>query len=780
MNRKQHLWLLASLFMAVMALTACSSSDDTPDNPTPDTPTPGTTVTPTNMKMSALSGFVYDTNGNALSGVKVTSGTETFTTGADGGFVLNRVNSVGGRSMVRFSKSGYFDVLRSLTTADGAVWEVVMNEEYSENTARANFSASEGQQMEADDMEVTLQADGFKDDATGAAFDGYVEAKMLYLDPDDDNFGAMMPGGDLAAVRTDGSQAQLVSYGMTRVELSDYSRNKLQLADGKPATLTFPVPERFEGNTPAEIPLWSFNEQTGLWEEEGVATYDASRNVYVGTVTHFSWVNLDYPQSRATLRIVVKDQAGNAVPNLPIDLDGQRLVTTNLQGQAETYVPTQTAFYVSVHSENYGNYSPEVKIDVEAIATAGSTKTVNIVLPTLAHLSGRITNTGVGSNMATLWIEYSGKSTKKVHSDTNGLFYMNAPVGYKGEATLKVRANDGTLKSFDITLDGKDHAYDLSIATTAESGGQAVFTAKSDGKEYKFTVPNINYESLNGVSLIDDHLTVSGDNGEGYYDSGSSYNVTFDKYTEGQSAYNDVYFSFNEYSGDNYFNCSAFSPNNQPKDNKLTVTKESNGNYRFQLEGDAWLNTNDLQPANLANATVKANFTAPLLLRGKNLGRTTTKRADFPSFTPWLNGKVAEGALQITESTKLGKGILLWYFDESLGYSDYLNLKQQAQSALGDPVYSYDENEGDIAMAYFLKGGKFIMVSFCPWREKYNENDEIEMELDIYALRENHAARIQVHVLEGLNIDYNLLMGHKFRSAAAAPANYRPVWQRMK
>ena len=567
---------------------------------------------------------------------------------------------------------------------------------------------------------------------------------MFYLSPDDENFAAMMPGGDLAAVRTDGSEVQLISYGMTLVNLQSNYGNKLQLADGKPATLNFPVPEKFKNDTPSEIPLWSFNESTGLWEEEGKATYDASTQTYVGTVTHFSWVNLDYPESRSTLKVVVKDEAGNVVPNVCVDIDGQRNYFTNVKGEAELYVPINTAFYVKVHSEDYSNYSPEVKVDVDAITTAGTTKTVNITLPTLAHISGKVVNSGKGNSLSTLWIEYNGKSTKRIHNDATGQFYMNAPADYTGAAKLKLRASDGSMHTYDITLDGKDHAYTFDIKTDEATGGTITYTPSGESAK-TIIVPPVYYEDMAGVSLVDNHLSYNN------YGSGSL-TIDIDGYSESTTSYSNVKF---------YFYNDGIS--GECANGTATVTKNEYGNMRFQISGTIkygdWSTGSYVEKT----ASVKGDFTAPLLGKGKGLKNISTKSSEFPSITPWLNGKSATLGLQITESERLGTGVLLWYFNDNLNYSDYLNLKNQAKAALGDPVAVYDggdtatEDWSDMCMAYFYKDGRFIMVSYCPWRQGEEEYMQ-DQTLDFNCLFETHAGRIQVHVLENMNIDYTNLL----------------------
>ena len=745
---------LSAAFMigAMFAICACSGSDDggTPaPNPGP-TPNPygtgitdGTAVNPANMKMSALSGFVYDKAGNALSGVTVTSGTESVVTDPDGGFVLSNVNSVKGRSVVNFSLNGYVDVVRSAQSVDGDIWEVVMvSESEAGVTASVNQQVNQATRLSAGGMTVDIAADGFKNAETGAALNSseWAQSKMFYLSPDEENFAAMMPGGDLAAVRADGSEAQLISYGMTKVDLSLYGK-KLQLADGKPATVTFPVPDKYKNETPATIPLWSFNESTGLWEEEGVATYDASTNTYVGTVTHFSWINLDCATVRATLKVKVKDEAGNPVPNVRVDVDGQRDFFTNVKGESEGYVPINTPLYVTVHSEDYANYTPEVKVNVNPISTSGATETVEITLPTVAHISGKVVNAGKGNALGSLWIEYNGKSTKKVHNDAQGQFYMNAPADYTGAAVLKLRAADGAIQSYNITLDGKDHAYTLTINTDNTTGGTMTLTPEG-GTAQTIVVSPIYYDDMDGASLIDNTLS---------YD-GSSCSVTIENYSESQTSYSNVRIS--TYASDMY-------PYTETA--KATVTVNEYGNVRFQITGDAEIQ----QQGGLKKVAISTDFTVPLVAKGKILTKIASKSAEFPSFTPWINGKSATIGLQVTESAKFGKGILMWLYDENLGYSDYAALRDQAKASLGEPISEFDGGDGsegwaDMSVAYFYNAGKYVMVSYCPWREGGEDWILEEMNMGGHnmmgsisnVLQETHNGRIQIYALEGMTIDY--------------------------
>lgn len=747
-TKKLLCWAL--VIGAMFAISACSSSDDSESLPNPPNNgglSNGTAVKPVNMTMAALSGFVYDDNGNALSGVSVTSGTEKVVTASDGGFTLNNVNTVGGRSIVKFSHYGYLDIVRSVNTTNGDVWEVVMVSSYMEDYTASLYQPirNAASMNTTSGMKVDFPSNAFKYAETGETVNDnyeYSNCSMFYLSPDMENFAAMMPGGDLAAVRTDNSPAQLVSYGMTLVNLRSSYGKDLQLAEGKTATLHFPVPEKFKDNTPATIPLWSFNEETGLWEEEGEATYDENSKTYVGTVSHFSWVNLDYPEKRATLKVVVKDQAGNAVPNVRVSIDGQRESFTNTKGEIECFVPTNTDFYVTIKSEDYCNYTPEIKENVSAITTAGDTKTVQLILPTVAHISGKVMNSGKGNSLGTLWIEYNGKSLKKVHTDSQGQFYMNAPANYTGAGKLMLRASDGSIKSYDITLDGKDHAYTISIDTDESTGGSLSVTVNNQTKTY--LVPPVYYEEMNGVSIVDNILAID------VYGEESGCYLYIDNYSESKDTYTGVNISLS--SSDGRIECK----------NGATVKVSNNkyNNYTFQISGTGTTYANKEE----VNATFTGKFVAPLLAKGKQLKSVKNKSPEWPSFTPWLNGKTVTTGLQATEG-RFGTGVMLWYFGQDLGYADYLNLKKQAQQALGEPVSCNDsgdtapEGGGDMSVAYFFKDKQFVMVSYCPWRDDTEEEALEHYQLyDFSAIRETHAARIHVHAFQNMEIDYTDLL----------------------
>jgi hypothetical protein len=218
------------------------------------------------------------------------------------------------------------------------------------------FETSEGKTLAVPaGMKVKLQPQSIMRE-DGTPYSGTVKADMLYLDPNNENFAGLMPGGDLAAIRENNSEVMLISWGMTNVNLTDGAGKPLQLKGDAPAEITYPIPAGMENNPPASIPLWHFDEAKGIWIEDGVATY--KDGVYVGKVTHFSWSNLDVPAERVTIVGRIVDCENRPVSNTNIKVE-QTGTYTDSKGDFSIYVPEYTPVTLSVKA-----YGKTVTINV--------------------------------------------------------------------------------------------------------------------------------------------------------------------------------------------------------------------------------------------------------------------------------------------------------------------------------------------------------------------------------------------------------------------------------
>jgi hypothetical protein len=123
--------------------------------------------------------------------------------------------------------------------------------------------------------------------------------------------------GDYAATDKNGKRVTMTTYGAINVDLTDGNGNSYNLAPGKTAQISIPVNTAFlgHGTPPATLPLWSYNERTGAWQEEATAIYDPVAKAYVGNVPHFSAWNADAIFSgTACVFIGIDSSTGPEVP----------------------------------------------------------------------------------------------------------------------------------------------------------------------------------------------------------------------------------------------------------------------------------------------------------------------------------------------------------------------------------------------------------------------------------------------------------------------------------
>ena len=184
----------------------------------------------------------------------------------------------------------------------------------------------------------------------GSAYTGEVRVQSHYYNPAAQGFLAAAPG-NMSAIGTDGNIYTLESYGMYAVELSDASGNALRIPDGATAALRFPLPANYS-TVPQEIPLWSMDEATGRWIEEGQAVLN--NGFMEAEVAHFSWWNIDVPLASVNVCMRLVDPVGTAISGFPflISSPNQSVAYssgwTDADGAFCARVPTDWLFAVNL------------------------------------------------------------------------------------------------------------------------------------------------------------------------------------------------------------------------------------------------------------------------------------------------------------------------------------------------------------------------------------------------------------------------------------------------
>lgn len=468
-------WLFG-VFAACMVLSGCNDSKEKENLKDCET-----YVYTDSLSSTHVYGLVSDVDGNALPNVMVTSGQDTAFTSDNGAYALEKCRAVNGRCVVKFEGAEYFSVIRTADVADGEarVDALLMPQDSKEGvTEVARFSNNEGATIEVGKMKITIPANALVYEKDGSAFEGSVLASAYYLNPNSENFAKEMPGGDMSGVTADGKEVILLSYGMVEMTLQDSLGQKLQLKEGVESTLSFPVPEGFSDEQKySEIPLWYFDEEKGTWIEEGMATKNG--DAYTGNIKHFSWHNLDYPWSRASVCGRVTSKSGKPLPNVLVTIS-QTSAYSDKDGYYCAYVPQNTPVFVTVRPRDYAGYTNCPIYQVPGLA-ATTTHTQNVVLPDMPTIHGKVMDRE-GNGLSGIDV-CAGKTTAVTSWGGDYYLYCNGFAPF----TLTVAEY--------VTLDSKN------------------------SKSYEFSNPSAIVDSVSYDFVIDRPISIYGD----VYNSNNTY-----------------------------------------------------------------------------------------------------------------------------------------------------------------------------------------------------------------------------------------------------------------
>lgn len=376
-------FLLASLHLFLSCQKSADGSLETPEPPEPNKPIEYVTA--------GISGHVTDDSNLPVSGAVVTAGSVSTTTDINGDFSISAASLDQNAGYIKVDKSDYFPGSRTLMVNAGALHYITV--QLIKKKVSGTVSGSTGGNITVQGGgNIIFASNSFVTAAGNSAYTGTVSVSTSFLNPSADNFDDIMPGA-LRGISTTNAETGLQSFGMMAVELTGASGEKLQLATGKTATLTFPITPDLLAEAPATIPLWSFNDTTGLWKEEGAATKQG--NNYVGTVGHFSTWNCDYPYGYVSFRVRIKDENGNPVYKARVVL---RAITTNYAsehtdstGRVSCGIPTNRKLQLLVYdkcktviyNKEIGPFTRDINL---------GTLSVTIGSPTRLNFSGQVVN----------------------------------------------------------------------------------------------------------------------------------------------------------------------------------------------------------------------------------------------------------------------------------------------------------------------------------------------------------------------------------------------------
>lgn len=436
---RRFLWLLTC---CIVLLSACDKRMVTADNP-PETNNPTTGAPPISDKkvQAGVQGIVTDANNDPLAGARVVCGDQNTITDQYGAFRFQEVNMTEAAAVVTVQKAGYFNGIRTFrVTAPGR--DQFVQVQLLPKTTAGTFDATAGGVVAASNAQFIFVPNQVLD-AANKPYKGQATLSYAFINPESNDFADIMPG-DLRAVNDKNELVALQSFGMMALELQGATGEKLHPDGTNSVTFRMVIPATLRKTAPAVIPLWHFNESTGLWEQEGSA--EKMGDSYVGTVKHFSFWNCDAQFPMVNFKAVFKDDKNNPLAYTAIQLtrnnNSSSYGYTDEAGEVSGLVPANEQVTISVKdqcgkiifSKNAGPWSTD--------ANAG-TFNVSIDPDARLALSGKVTTCdGAAVTKGLVNIQVNG-----VHYETaiqNGNYATSILRCATGAATVVLNPIDET------------------------------------------------------------------------------------------------------------------------------------------------------------------------------------------------------------------------------------------------------------------------------------------------------------------------------------------------
>lgn len=464
---------------------------------------------------ASLYGVITDISGSIVSDATVSIENYITKTDSNGLFQLTNVTIPQHNACVKVTKEGHFVGYRSIRVQQGARHEVRLRlikhsvpQTYIATTAtELNFASS---------LQLSFPANAVINKATGIPYTGQVYVYAHRIDPTGEVGRSIMPG-DLRGLSTLGTEAMLMSYGMLAVELFDASGSELVIAPNKEVKIQYEVPSSLVASAPSQIAMWHFDEQKGIWVEEGSASL--SGNKYLGNVKHFSFWNFDIVGNNTSLNVNFVD--GNNIP-----LQGYTVKITNSQNSDWSTSITNSNGWVGGYIYSNATLTLEVynnavcgtiPVYSQTLNTNNSpinlgTITINMSSANTSIFSGQVVD--CNNNVVPYALVLIQPYNYVIHADANGGFYATIPCTINGTVNVSTyNPNSYEHGSINTTLStgmnmlgtlyacGNTTPYlDITLTNTVTSmSANKVFLAPTDLIEASIDSVGMSYSSITAM-----------------------------------------------------------------------------------------------------------------------------------------------------------------------------------------------------------------------------------------------------------------------------------------
>lgn len=290
---------------------------------------------------------VFDESNEPVENASIRMLGSSFSTNQFGFVLVEGIEMDKEGTLIVAEKAGYFQGSRRFFPIDGNL--AYANIQLMEAQEIGSFDSSNGGSVSSEEgLSINFQANTIVD-PTGEPYDGVVSIAAKWIDPSS-TAGALEMPGSLQGVNNDLDELALSSFSMAVVELNGDGQ-KLNLAPGSTAEVGFLIPPDLVANAPEQIPLWFFDDEFGIWVEEGEATKEGDQ--YVGEVAHFSFWNCDAPFELVQIEGRLLSTSGEALVSqlIQIQVVGSGIASTGYtddKGYFSGKVPKDQLLVLSV------------------------------------------------------------------------------------------------------------------------------------------------------------------------------------------------------------------------------------------------------------------------------------------------------------------------------------------------------------------------------------------------------------------------------------------------
>lgn len=350
------------------------------------------------LPIATVSGRITTPDGNELADISIdilSSGTTlaSETSGPNGGFSVDL--AANSEVVLLLTGDGYADQVVPVRTPDtyGNIFlDITMLMRGFTQTFDADTDAS---LTGTDGASVSVTAGSFVDE-NGAPVTGDVELTITPVDISRSASVAAFPGEFSGVLEGEMDDSPIVSLGAAEYEFSQNGQ-PVHLETGQTADILIPIYiATYQDGTAIAvgdtIPLWSLNQDTGLWEQEGIGTvvasdYSPTGLAMVATVSHFSWWNCDVSMNAAQAIVTVfGPDTGTALikarTNADIGWRPDTVDTVSAVGvpTAPLYIPSngEVCFWAEISFDNGSNGTT---LETCLIAAPNSTVSVDLIAP---------------------------------------------------------------------------------------------------------------------------------------------------------------------------------------------------------------------------------------------------------------------------------------------------------------------------------------------------------------------------------------------------------------